>query len=134
MVLQYSLNLLLLKRGPLPPRPPTPDQLEILLPRLRRCRAISLDYTGPGIGLGDYLQKELAKSGAIMPQTNYKYTHKARPRVNLELCQFTTAFKSELFPRLRAAFENRELQIPSSRDIREDLHSLYTTVTNTGQL
>jgi phage FluMu gp28-like protein len=113
---------------------PTPDQLELLLPRLRRCRAISVDYTGPGIGLGDYLQKELAKTGAVMPQTNYKYTHNARPRINLELCQFTTAFKSELFPRLRAAFESRELQIPVSRDIREDLHSLYSTVTNSGQV
>jgi phage FluMu gp28-like protein len=113
---------------------PTPDQLEILLPRLRRCRAISIDYTGPGVGLGDYLQKELAKSGAIMPQASYKYTHHARPRINLELCQFSTAFKSEIFPRLRAAFENREIQIPPSRDIREDLHSLYSTVTNSGQV
>ncbi len=113
---------------------PTPDQLEILLPRLRRCRAICLDYTGPGIGLGDYLQKELARNGAILPQTDYKYTHNARPRINLELCPFTTAFKSELFPRLRAAFENREIQIPSSRDLREDLHSLYSTATNTGQV
>ncbi|HEV8542953.1 MAG TPA: hypothetical protein VGR78_11220 [Verrucomicrobiae bacterium] len=39
-----------------------------------------------------------------------------------------------MFPRLRASFENREIQIPSSRDIREDLHSLYSTVTNTGQV
>ncbi|HEV8542517.1 MAG TPA: hypothetical protein VGR78_09000, partial [Verrucomicrobiae bacterium] len=113
---------------------PTPDQLENLLPRLRRCHATCLDYTGPGIGLGDYLQKELAKCGAIVPQTNYKYTHTARARINLELCQFTTTFKSEIFPRLRAAFENREIQIPANRDIREDLHSLYSTVTNTGQV
>jgi phage FluMu gp28-like protein len=114
---------------------PTPDQLEILLPRLRRCRSISVDYTGPGIGLGDYLQKELAKGGARPPGApGPRFTHNARPRINLELCQFTTAFKSELFPRLRAAFENRELQIPPSRDIREDLHSLYSTVTNSGQV
>ena len=33
----------------------TPEQLEILRPRLQRCRKICLDYTGAGIGLGDYL-------------------------------------------------------------------------------
>ncbi len=113
---------------------PTPAQVEILLPRLRRCRAISLDYTGPGVGLGDYLAKDLNNSHSAIRHSPYKYTHRARPRINLELCQFTTAFKSELFPRLRAAFENREIQVPSSRDIREDLHSLYSTVTNTGQV
>ncbi len=119
---------------------PTPDQLDLLLPRLRRCRAISLDYTGPGIGLGDYLQKELNNgiSGISAERAHQfrNYTHKLwrLSAARLELCQFTTALKSELFPRLRAAFENHELQIPSSRDIREDLHSLYSTVTNTGQV
>jgi phage FluMu gp28-like protein len=118
----------------------TPDQLELLLPRLRRCRTISLDYTGPGVGLGDYLQKELNNGvSGISAQRAHQfrnYTHKVwqLSAARLELCQFTTAFKSELFPRLRAAFERRELQIPSSRDIREDLHSLYSTVTNTGQV
>src|SRR5204862_4551496 len=86
--------------------------------------------------------KELTASGArLLPShasqfRNYtpKVWQHAASAARLELCQFTTAFKSELCPRLRAAFENRELQIPPSRDIREDLHSLYSTVTNSGQV
>jgi phage FluMu gp28-like protein len=38
----------------------TPDQIQTLLPRLQRCQRICVDYTGPGIGFGDYLQKELS--------------------------------------------------------------------------
>jgi phage FluMu gp28-like protein len=93
----------------------TPDQLAQLRPRLQLCRKVSLDYTGPGIGLGDYLHRELG-------------SHR------IELCPFTSAFKAELFPRLAAAFESRELLIPIGRDIREDLHSIYRTTTNSGNI
>jgi phage FluMu gp28-like protein len=92
----------------------TPDQIAQLLPRLKLCQHTALDYTGPGIGLGDYLIKQLG----------YK----------LELCAFTSSLKAELFPRLAAAFESRELLIPIARDIREDLHSIYRTVTNSGNI
>ena len=93
----------------------TPDQLAQLRPRLNLCRKVSLDYTGPGVGLGDFLHRELG-------------SHR------IELCPFTSAFKAELFPRLAAAFESRELLIPIGRDIREDLHSIYRTTTNSGTI
>ena len=93
----------------------TPEQLQLLLPRLKLCRRVALDYTGPGIGLGDFLHREFGSQ-------------------RVELCPFTAPFKAELFPRLAAAFESRELLIPIGRDIREDLHSIYRTVTNSGQI
>ena len=52
----------------------------------------------------------------------------------IELSQFTTGLKAELFPRLRAAFEGRELRIPASRDIREDLHGIQRIVGMNGQI
>ena len=36
----------------------TPEQVAMLRPRLERARRVCLDYTGPGIGMGDYLVKE----------------------------------------------------------------------------
>src|SRR5262249_27157895 len=92
----------------------TPDQLEILRPRLQRCRKICLDYTGAGVGLGDYLKQAFGSK--------------------VDLCQFTPGLKAELFPRLRAAFEQRLLRIPISREIREDLHAIPRTVPQSGQI
>src|SRR5690606_1936026 len=77
----------------------TPEQLEILRPRLKLCRKVCLDFTGPGVGLGDFLHRELGAS-------------------RVELCPFTSALKAELFPRLAAAFESRQLLIPIARDVR----------------
>ena len=43
----------------------------------------------------------------------------------VELCTFTSAFKREIFPRLRRAFEApTKLRIPVSTVIREDLHQM----------
>jgi phage FluMu gp28-like protein len=108
----------------------TPDQIEILRSRLKLCQRICLDYTGPGIGLGDYLHREF---GGSIPSPHEMGRGQGRGG-RLELCTFTSAFKAELFPRLVAAFESRELLIPIGRDIREDLHSIYRTVTNSGQV
>jgi phage FluMu gp28-like protein len=52
----------------------------------------------------------------------------------IELCQFTTQLKGELFPRLRSALERKELLIPASREIREDLHSIQRVVSTNGQI
>ena len=103
----------------------TPEQLELLLPRLNLCQRIALDYTGPGIGLGDFLHRELGGGGRARPPG-------APSSGRLELCPFTTSFKAELFPRLAAAFESRELLIPIGRDLREDLHSIYRTTSHSG--
>lgn len=39
----------------------TPDQVDILRPRIMKARRVCLDYTGPGIGMGDYLVKEFGE-------------------------------------------------------------------------
>src|SRR5436190_13714600 len=101
----------------------TPDQIAQLRPLLKLAGRASIDYTGGGIGLGDYLAQEF---GEWNPSS-----HRAG---KIELCQFTPALKGELFPRLRAAFEKKEILIPVSREIREDLHSIHRVVSTTGQI
>ena len=41
----------------------TPDQIDILRPRIRKARRVSLDYTGPGIGMGILVGKALEAIG-----------------------------------------------------------------------
>jgi phage FluMu gp28-like protein len=110
----------------------TPEQLDFLRPRLQRCQRICVDYTGPGIGLGDFLHREFNGVGTVCPSGPFASRPGSTGKV--ELCTFTSSFKSELFPRLAVAFENREILIPIGRDIREDLHSIYRTVTHTGNV
>jgi phage FluMu gp28-like protein len=102
---------------------PTDQQVEILRPRIRRCGRVCLDYTGPGVGLGDYLAKE------------FRACEPDRHRFGkIERCNFTNTLKVDIFSKLRMAFENRALRVPVSRDIREDLHSLTRVSTATGQI
>ena len=91
----------------------TPDQVDILRPRIRAARRVALDYTGPGVGMGDYLVKEF---GEWKPE-EHKFG-------KIELCNFTNKFKVDIFPKLRMEAERRTLGIPVSRVIREDLHSM----------
>jgi phage FluMu gp28-like protein len=104
-------------------RTPTPEQVERLRPRLRQARRVCLDYTGAGIGLGDYLVKEF---GEWDP---------ARHKLGkIELCHFSNPLKLELFSKLRMAFEKRSLRVPVNRAIREDLHSVNRVSSPTGQI
>lgn len=98
----------------------TPEQLEILKPRVQRARVACVDYTGAGVGLGDYLARQF---GEWQPEGRGG---------KVELCHFTSALKGELFPRLRAAFERKEVKIPVSRAIREDLHGVHRMTTPWG--
>jgi phage FluMu gp28-like protein len=99
---------------------PTPQQEEILRPRLKRAIRVCLDYTGPGIGLGDFVVKE---HGEWNPQKHQLG--------KVELCTFTSNFKREIFPRLRRAFEApTRLRIPLSVAVREDLHAMQQIVKN----
>lgn len=91
----------------------TPQQVELLAPRIRSCRRVALDYTGPGVGLGDYLVKEF---GEWNPEQD-KFG-------KIELCTFTNALKVDVFSKLKMAFESGKIRIPISRAIREDLHSV----------
>jgi hypothetical protein len=85
-------------------RTPTPEQVERLRPRLRKVRRVCLDYTGPGVGLGDYLAKEF---GEYDP-ARHKFG-------KIELCHFSNTLKLEIFSKLRMAFEKRGLRVPVSR-------------------
>ncbi|MDR3459560.1 MAG: hypothetical protein P4N60_19190 [Verrucomicrobiae bacterium] len=94
----------------------TPDQLDVLRPRLKRATRVALDYTGPGIGLGDLMVADKEGFGRYKPE-EHKFG-------KIELCQFTNKLKLEIFPALRVAFEQKRIGIPVSRVIREDLHSV----------
>lgn len=116
----------------------TPEQVNILRHRLSRVRRACVDYTGAGVGLGDYLVNEFGeyRHGRANFPARRGSAAGCRPAVTyrgkIELCQFTTALKGELFPKLRAAFESRTIRIPSSHAIREDLHAIQKVVTANG--
>jgi phage FluMu gp28-like protein len=46
------------------------------------------------------------------------------------LCTFTLPLKREIFPRLRTRFEQRNIRIPISIELREDLHAMQQVITN----
>jgi phage FluMu gp28-like protein len=99
----------------------TPDQVALLRPRIERARRVCLDYTGPGIGMGDYLAREF---GEWKPD-GHQYG-------KIELCVFSQGLKVELFSKLRMAFEGRNLRVPVNRAVREDLHSVNRVTSETG--
>lgn len=96
----------------------TPDQEIMLEKRIQRATRVCLDYTGPGIGLGDYLVR---KHGEYKPEA-----HKFG---KIELCTFTAPFKRQIFPKLRRRFEVPvKLRVPISTEVREDLHAMKQIV------
>jgi len=103
------------------PKMSTPEQIEILRSRLKRARRVCLDYTGAGIGMGDYLVQEFKE----WKPAEHKYG-------KIELCVFTQPLKAELFSKLRMAFEKRSVRVPISRLVREDLHSINRVTTASG--
>lgn len=99
----------------------TPDQVDLLRPRIQNARRVCLDYTGPGVGMGDYLVKEF---GEYNPDKDLFG--------KIELCTFTNALKVDIFSKLKMAFEQKRVRIPVSRIVREDLHSVQRVTGNTG--
>jgi phage FluMu gp28-like protein len=99
----------------------TPEQIAMLRPRLKRARRVCLDYTGAGIGMGDYLVKEF---GEWNPE-KHRYG-------KIELFTFSNTLKVEIFSKLRMAFEKRSVRVPISRLVREDLHSVNRVTTASG--
>jgi phage FluMu gp28-like protein len=102
---------------------PTPDQIDILRPRIQRARRVCLDYTGPGIGMGDYLVKEFGEWNPEADQFG-----------KVQLVTMSNAEKNDLFSKLKMAFERRSWRIPVNRTIREDLHSMQRVVTAAGNV
>lgn len=101
----------------------TPEQVERLRPRLRLVSRACLDYTGPGVGLGDYLVKEF---GEYAP-ARHKFG-------KVELCQFSNGLLTEVFPKLRMRFEQRGTRVPAHRGIRESLHAVHRAATPGGRV
>lgn len=101
----------------------TVDQIDILRPRIRAARRLALDYTGPGVGMGDFLVREFGE-----------WAPKQDRAGKVELCTFSADLKQDIFSKLRMMFEGRRLRIPISRAIREDLHSMHRVVTPAGNL
>lgn len=101
----------------------TPDQIDLARPRLKRMRRVALDYTGPGIGIGDYLVKEFGEWNPAKDLYG-----------KIELCNLSNPFKQEIFSKLKMRFEGAKLRIPISRVIREDLHAVQRVTTATGQV
>jgi phage FluMu gp28-like protein len=101
----------------------TPDQFAALEHKIERCARVCVDYTGPGVGLGDLLVKRFGE---------YKPTEDKFGKI--ELCTFTPSLKLDLFPTLKVAFEQRRLRVPVSRTIREDLHSVHRVTTASGNI
>lgn len=99
----------------------TPDQIDILRPRIQKAHRVALDYTGPGVGMGDYLVKEF---GEWAPSKHLFG--------KVELVTFSQSSKVDLFSKLRMAFEARLLRVPVNRQIREDLHSMQRVTSNNG--
>lgn len=101
----------------------TPQQVEVLSVRIARARRVCLDYTGPGIGLGDYLVKQFGE-----------WNPEAHKFGKIELVTVTSGIKQAIFAHLRGEFDRRNWRIPASISIREDLHSVYRVVTPSGNI
>lgn len=98
----------------------TPQQEQILRDRITAADKVCFDYTGPGIGLGDY-----------MAQTHGEWKPDNHSFGKVELCTFTAKFKRSIFPNLRRAFNApTKLRIPVSTTIREDLHEVQQIISN----
>jgi phage FluMu gp28-like protein len=102
---------------------PTDKQVEIMEPRLGVVRRSALDYTGPGIGMGDYLVR---KHGEYNP-TAHKYGR-------VELCTMTNTLLCEIMGKMKMAFEAKKIRIPCSRRLRESLHSIRRVITPAGHV
>ena len=97
-----------------------PTQQDILRSRIQASTRTAYDYTGPGIGLGDLLDREFGR-----------WEPKSHRFGRVELATFTAEFKRLIFPRLRKSFEAPcRVRIPIGRAIREDLHAVQQVVRN----
>ena len=99
----------------------TTAQAEILSMRVARARRVALDYTGPGVGLGDML---VDKFGEWKPE-DHKFG-------KIELVVFSQGNKAEMFSKLRLKADAKQIGIPKSKVIREDLHSMHRVTSPNG--
>lgn len=96
----------------------TVDQFAALAPYIERCARVCVDYTGPGVGFGDMVQKEFGAARTGADALSYR----------CELCTFSVPFKCEIFPKLRTAMDGMRLRIPVDVECREDLHEMQQVI------
>jgi phage FluMu gp28-like protein len=101
----------------------TVDQMDIFRHRVRKAARVCVDYTGPGIGLGDMLIKEFGE-----------YDPKKHQFGKVELCTMSNELVCDIYTKLRNAFDRHALGVPVNRAFREDLHSVYRTSTPGGRV
>ena len=99
----------------------TVDQFNAWSPYVERCARVCVDYTGPGVGFGDMLEKKFTTCRSTGAQFGGE---------KVELCTFSRPFKCEIFPKLRVAFDGQRLRVPVDVDCREDLHEMQQVVSN----
>lgn len=97
----------------------TPIQIDTLSPYMALCDIVEVDYTGPGIGFGDLA---VQRFGEYKP-SEHKFG-------KIKLVTTTLPTKRVMYPRLRTAFEKRNIRIPISSKLREDLHAMNIVITN----
>jgi len=85
---------------------------EALLQRLRQARVVRACIDATGVGA--------------------QIAQEARATGKGEAVKFTVAVKDELASPLRGLFEDKRIRVPSSSEIREDLHSIRMTRTAAG--
>jgi phage FluMu gp28-like protein len=96
-------------------RMPFAEQLQILCGILedRRVRRCCIDATGIGAMLAEEAGRKFTKAEGVA---------------------FTSASKGEMYQAMRRRFEDRTIRIPSSRDLREDLHAVQRNVSSAGTI
>ena len=97
----------------------TVDQFDMWKPYIARCARVCVDYTGPGVGFGDMLDKAFHCCKSNGPRDGGE---------KVELCVFSVPFKCDIFPKLRSAFDAMRLRVPFAADTREDLHEMQQVV------
>lgn len=97
----------------------TPVQIDTLAPYIELCSLVEVDYTGPGIGFGDLA---VQRWGEWKP-SEHKFG-------KIKLVTTTLPIKRVMYPRLRTAFEKRNIRIPICTWLREELHSVNIVLTN----
>ena len=99
----------------------TVDQFEVYKPYIEQCARVCVDYTGPGIGFGDILEKNFT----CCKSNGAKFGGE-----KVELCTFSAPFKCDIFPKLRGAFDAMKLRVPFATETREDLHEMQQVISN----
>ena len=99
----------------------TVDQIETLKPYILKCQKVCVDYTGPGIGFGDLLAKDVEIGAAKTEQLDFE---------KAELCQFSNRFKCDIFPKLKTSIDAKRVLLPIDVECREDLHEMQQIVHN----